>query len=68
MKSNRTNISNIQVYREEVRQQAGQKPQILYYLGWGENGSLVGDPMPFEELQALHTLIGRVIEQNNANN
>lgn len=68
MKSNRTNISNIQVYREEVRQQAGQKPQILYYLGWGENGSLVGDPMPFEELQALHTLIGQVISHNRSNN
>lgn len=63
----KTNISNIQVWREEIREQAGQTPQVLYYLGWGEDDRIVGDPMPFEELQAIHALIGRVIEQNIAN-
>ena len=33
MKANRINLSNIQVYREEIRQQAGQKSQVAYYLG-----------------------------------
>lgn len=68
METNRIDTSNIQVWREEIHKHAGQKPQVVYYLGWGEDDSLVGDPMPFEELQALHTLIGRVIEQNTVNN
>jgi len=68
MKANRINTSNIQVYREEIHEQAGQKPQVAYYIGWGEDDTLVGDPMQFEELQALHTLIGRVIEQNTTKN
>lgn len=65
---NNANTANIQVYREENREQAGQTPKIIYYLGWGERDELIGDPMPFEELQALHALIGRVIEQNTTNN
>ncbi len=68
MKTNRINTSNIKVWREEIHEQAGQKPQVIYYLGWGEEDDIIGDPMPFEELQALHALIGRVIEQNIANN
>lgn len=68
MNTNTINTANIQVWREEIREQAGQTPKIIYYLGWGEGGELVGDPMPFEELQALHALIGRVIEQNTTNN
>lgn len=67
MKNNRINISNIQVYREEVRQQAGQTPQVLYYLGWGEDDTTAGDPLTYEELTALHNVIGRVIEQDKIN-
>lgn len=67
MKNNRINISNIQVYREEVRQQAGQTPQVLYYLGWGEDDTIEGDPLTYEELAALHEVIGRVLEQDNPN-
>lgn len=67
MGTNRINTSNVQVWREEIHEHVGQKPQVVYYLGWGEDDNLVSDPMPFEELQALHTLIGRVIKQNTAN-
>lgn len=63
----KTNISNIQVYREEVRQQAGQMPQVLYYLGWGEDDTTEGDPLTYEELTALHDVIGRVLEQDKIN-
>lgn len=67
MKNNRINISNIQVYREEVRQQAGQKPQVLYYLGWGEDDTIEGDSLTYEELAAMHEVIGRVLEQDTPN-
>lgn len=56
-------FANIQVYRQEVRTAAGQDPTIFYSLGWGEEDTLHGNPMTFDELQALHTLIERVIEQ-----
>ncbi|MCM1301904.1 MAG: hypothetical protein NC226_09300 [Bacteroides cellulosilyticus] len=67
MKANRINIANVQVYREEVHEQAGQKPQVAYYLGWGEDDTLVGDPLTYEELAAMHDVIGRVIEQDKTN-
>lgn len=67
MKANRINISNIQVYREEVHQPAGQKPQVVYYLGWGEDDTLVGDPLSYEELAAMHDVIGRVLAQDKTN-
>ncbi len=67
MKANRINISNIQVYREEVHEQTGQKSQVVYYLGWGENDTIEGDPLSFEELAALHDVIGRVLAQDKTN-
>ena len=67
MKANRINLSNIQVYREEIRQQAGQKSQVLYYLGWGEDDTTEGDPLNYEELAALHEVIGRVLNQDKTN-
>ena len=66
MMKNKTvgNLANIQVYRDEVHRAAGQAPEITYYLGWGKYDVLQGDPLTFEELKALHALMGRVIEQN----
>ncbi|CVI68173.1 thioredoxin domain-containing protein [Alistipes sp. CHKCI003] len=58
------NLANIQIYRDEIHSAAGQAPEIIYYLGWGEADVLQGDPLTFEELKALHALMGRVIEQN----
>lgn len=66
MKANKIDTSNIQVCREEIREQAGQVPQVCYYLGWGKDNDILGDPMSIEELQALYAIIGRVIEQNTA--
>lgn len=66
MKANRINLSNIQVYREELRQPAGE-PQVLYYLGWGEDDTIEGDPLNYEELAAMHKVIGRVLEQDKIN-
>ncbi len=67
MKTNRINLSNIQVYREEIHQPASQKPQVAYYLGWGEDDTTNGDPLTYEELAALHDVIGRVLEQDKTN-
>lgn len=66
MMKNKTvgNLANIKVYRDEVHRAAGQAPEITYYLGWGKYDVLQGDPLTFEELKALHALMGRVIEQN----
>lgn len=57
-------FANIQVWREETHTDAGQAPKVAYYLGWGKDDELQGDAMTFEELQSLHALIGRVIQQN----
>ena len=65
MKTNRINLSNIQVLREELHETAGQKPQVAYYLGWGEDDTTEGDPLTYEELAALHNVIGRVLTQDN---
>ena len=63
----KTNFSNIQVWREELHEPAGQKPQVLYYLGWGDDDTTEGDPLNYEELAALHEVIGRVLTQDKTN-
>ena len=67
MKANRINLSNIQVLREELHETAGQKSQVLYYLGWGEDDTTEGAPLNYEELAALHEVIGRVLIQDKTN-
>lgn len=67
MKANRINLSNIQVLREELHETAGQKSQVAYYIGWGKSDVLVGDPMTYEELAALHEVIVRVLSQDKTN-
>ena len=57
-------LAIMQVYRVDVLRAVGQAPEITYYLGWGKYDVLQGDPLTFEELKALHALMGRVIEQN----
>ncbi len=66
MMKNKTvgNLANIQIYRDEIHTAKGQAPEITYFLGWGKDDVLHGDPLTFEELKALHALMGRVIEQN----
>ena len=64
MSNNRnTQLENVQVQREETRTSKGQTT-TSYFLGWGDDGRLQGDELTYEELIALHTLIGRVIEQD----
>lgn len=67
MKAKTINISNIQVWREELHEQIGQKPKVLYYLGWGKDDILVGDALTYEELSAMRDVIGRVLEQDKTN-
>lgn len=61
-------MKNIQIQRDEIRNGAGCAPKIEYYLGWGQDGQLQGDPMSFEELKALHALTGQVIARNSQTN
>ncbi len=61
-------MKNIQIQRDEIRTDAGVPPRIDYYLGWGQDGKLQGDPMSFEELRAMHALMGQVIARNSQTN
>ena len=68
MKENlNTRLANVQVQRDEIRK-PNQNVEVVYFLGWGDDELLQGDGMTYEELAALHTVIGRVIEQDKPNN
>ena len=67
MKDNlKTRLANVQVQRDEIRK-PNQPAKAVYFLGWGIDGQLQGDEMTYEELAALHTVIGRVVEQDKPN-
>lgn len=59
--------TNIQVQRDELRY-FGQAPKCSYSLGWGKDGTLQGDSLTYEELKAMHALIGQVLEEDKPNN
>ena len=56
-------LANIQVQRDEVRY-FGQVPEYSYSLGWGKDSTLQGDSLTYDELKALHALIGQVLEED----
>lgn len=63
MKENlNTRLANVQVQRD-VTYKPQQPANTLYSLGWGRNAQLQGDQLTYEELVALHTLIGRIIDR-----
>lgn len=55
-------LANVQVQRIETTHsnRGGKAP--FYFIGWGRDGLLEGDPLSREELEVLHTLIGRALE------
>ena len=55
--------AGVQVQRD-VTYTPQQPAETLYSLGWGPDGLLQGDQLTYDELTALYTLIGRVIEQD----
>lgn len=56
-------LANIQVQRDELRY-FGQVPEYSYNLGWGKDSTLQGDSLTYDELKALHALIGQVLEED----
>lgn len=64
MSNNRTTqLDNVQVQREVTHTSKGQTT-TSYFIGWGDDGRLQGDELTYKELTALHSLIGRIIEQD----
>lgn len=53
---------NVQVQVDELRLSGGDT-KYYYYLGWGKDGALQSDALTYDELKAIHDLIGQAIKE-----
>lgn len=57
-----TPATNVQIQVDELRNSGGIA-KYYYYIGWGEYGTLQGDAMTYDELEALHDLMSAVLNE-----